>query len=313
MSADEIEQGERSGRRNERVEMEHARTLEAVLPDESPLAHARLHRQLTVDEAARRASVSADEVQWLEEGRLYRFPTPDRALTVALLYATALGIDHRVLARVGDVDAVVGGQPGQAGLPALPDGAELPLLAAQIQLAEHHRRLRSGVWHREPHPSLSGRVRSDPRPARPRPRSRRVRSRPGWPRSPPKRRPVGGPPSRPRPDPRRCRLRSVCPTAAPRHPHRQGRCRTRSPHPSALAHQHPAATPTRRRRPRRADLTSAPPHTTDACSTAERCNNDTLAPLVNTSAATTVSIAARDRRVTQVTQPCDGESSPVTQ
>ena len=66
-----------------------------MTPDESPLAHARLHRQLTVDEAARRASVSPDEVQWLEEGRLYRFPTPDRALTVALLYATALGIDHR--------------------------------------------------------------------------------------------------------------------------------------------------------------------------------------------------------------------------
>ena len=95
MSADENEQGEGPGRRNERVEMEHARTLEAVDPGESPLAHARLHRQLTVDEAARRASVSADEVQWLEEGRLYRFPTPDRALTVALLYATALGIDHR--------------------------------------------------------------------------------------------------------------------------------------------------------------------------------------------------------------------------
>lgn len=75
--------------------MEHARTLEAVAADESPLAHARLHRQLTVDEAARRASVSPDEVQWLEEGRLYRFPTPDRALTVALLYATALAIDHR--------------------------------------------------------------------------------------------------------------------------------------------------------------------------------------------------------------------------
>ena len=45
MSADEIGQGERPRRRNERVEMEHARTLEAVLPDESPLAHARLHRQ----------------------------------------------------------------------------------------------------------------------------------------------------------------------------------------------------------------------------------------------------------------------------
>src|SRR5438034_957992 len=76
--------------------MEHARTLEAVVAaDESPLAHARLHRQLTVDEAARRANVSPEEVQWLEEGRLYRFPTPDRAVAVALLYTTDLGIEHR--------------------------------------------------------------------------------------------------------------------------------------------------------------------------------------------------------------------------
>ncbi|HEY5059049.1 MAG TPA: LytR C-terminal domain-containing protein [Gaiellaceae bacterium] len=63
--------------------------------DESPLARARVHRQLTVDEAARRAGVGADEVQWLEEGRLYRFPSPDRVLLVTVLYATALGIDHR--------------------------------------------------------------------------------------------------------------------------------------------------------------------------------------------------------------------------
>jgi len=76
--------------------MEHARTLEPVVAaDESPLAHARLKRQLTIDEAARRANVAADELQWLEEGRLYRFATPDRAVMVALLYATALGIDHR--------------------------------------------------------------------------------------------------------------------------------------------------------------------------------------------------------------------------
>jgi transcriptional regulator with XRE-family HTH domain len=76
--------------------MEGARTLEAIgSADESPLARARLHRQLTVDEAARRANVSPEEVQWLEEGRLYRFPTPDRALLAALLYATALGVEHR--------------------------------------------------------------------------------------------------------------------------------------------------------------------------------------------------------------------------
>jgi hypothetical protein len=78
--------------------MEHARTLEVAAASpagESPLARARIHRQLTVDEAARRADLSPDEVQWLEEGRLYRFPTPDRALLATVLYATALGIEHR--------------------------------------------------------------------------------------------------------------------------------------------------------------------------------------------------------------------------
>lgn len=77
--------------------MESARTLEvapAPATDESPLAHARLHRQLTVDEAARRAGLEPDEVQWLEEGRLYRFPSPDRALLATVLYATALEIDR---------------------------------------------------------------------------------------------------------------------------------------------------------------------------------------------------------------------------
>src|SRR6202171_3145191 len=77
--------------------METARTLEpapAPAADESPLARARLHRQLTVDEAARRAGIAPDEVQWLEEGRLYRFPPPHRAPRAPVLYATALGIDH---------------------------------------------------------------------------------------------------------------------------------------------------------------------------------------------------------------------------
>ena len=86
--------------------MEHARTLEAVAArDESPLAHARLHRQLTVEEAARRASVTPDEIQWLEEGRLYRFPNPDRAITVALLYATALELGHREALELAGLDA----------------------------------------------------------------------------------------------------------------------------------------------------------------------------------------------------------------
>jgi LytR cell envelope-related transcriptional attenuator/helix-turn-helix protein len=75
--------------------VESAHQLEPGAADESPLARARIHRQLTVEEAARRAGVAADEVRWLEEGRLYRFPNPDRALLATVLYATALGIDHR--------------------------------------------------------------------------------------------------------------------------------------------------------------------------------------------------------------------------
>jgi transcriptional regulator with XRE-family HTH domain len=63
--------------------------------DASPLARARLHRQLTVEETARRAGLSVDQARWLEEGRVYRFPTPDDALVATLLYATALGIENR--------------------------------------------------------------------------------------------------------------------------------------------------------------------------------------------------------------------------
>src|ERR671925_200640 len=63
--------------------------------EESPLARARLHRQLTIEEAARRAGLTEDEVRWLEEGRVYRFPRPDDALAATVLYASALGIDNR--------------------------------------------------------------------------------------------------------------------------------------------------------------------------------------------------------------------------
>src|SRR6266705_4658053 len=77
-----------------RPSMELVHPLEPT-GEESPLARARLHRQLTVEETARRAGISAEEVQWLEEGRVYRFPRPDDALAAAVLYASALGIDNR--------------------------------------------------------------------------------------------------------------------------------------------------------------------------------------------------------------------------
>src|SRR5437762_11609118 len=61
----------------------------------SPLAAARLLRQLTVEEAARRAGLGAEEVEWLEEGRVYRFRTTDEALAAAAVYASALEVTHR--------------------------------------------------------------------------------------------------------------------------------------------------------------------------------------------------------------------------
>ena len=63
--------------------------------DRSPLAAARLHKGLTIEEAARRTGLSADEVEWLEAGRVYRFPSTDAAIVATLLYATGLGLDHR--------------------------------------------------------------------------------------------------------------------------------------------------------------------------------------------------------------------------
>lgn len=73
----------------------------------TPLAVARLRRQLTVDRAAKLARLTPDEVSWLEEGRLYRFPSSDDAVVALLLYTTALGIDRREARQL-------------AGLPVLP-------------------------------------------------------------------------------------------------------------------------------------------------------------------------------------------------
>ena len=61
----------------------------------SPLAGLRLARQLTVEETARRAGLTPEQVTWLEDGRVYRFPSTDAALVALLLYATALDVDRR--------------------------------------------------------------------------------------------------------------------------------------------------------------------------------------------------------------------------
>src|ERR671911_1091127 len=61
----------------------------------SALAAARLRRSLTVAEAAKRAGLRPDQVEWLEEGRVYRFPSTDHAIEATLMLAAGLGIGHR--------------------------------------------------------------------------------------------------------------------------------------------------------------------------------------------------------------------------
>jgi len=65
-----------------------------------PLAAARMRRRLTVESAAKLARLTPDEVTWLEEGRLYRFPSSESALLALLLYSTGLGIGRREARRL---------------------------------------------------------------------------------------------------------------------------------------------------------------------------------------------------------------------
>jgi transcriptional regulator with XRE-family HTH domain len=76
--------------------VELARPLDTSSTDrQSPLSAVRLQRKLTVEEAAKRAALWPEQVEWLEEGKLYRFPTTEAAVMAVLRYATSLGIDHR--------------------------------------------------------------------------------------------------------------------------------------------------------------------------------------------------------------------------
>jgi transcriptional regulator with XRE-family HTH domain len=68
--------------------------------DRNAIASARLHRRLTVEEAAKRAGLTPDQVEWLEEGRVYRFPSPQHAIEATLLLAATLEIDRREARRL---------------------------------------------------------------------------------------------------------------------------------------------------------------------------------------------------------------------
>jgi LytR cell envelope-related transcriptional attenuator len=77
-----------------------AAVLEQQQLEPSPLARARIQRQLTIDQAAARAGLTTEEVGWIEDGRLYRFGSGDKATLALLLYATALGIGRREARRL---------------------------------------------------------------------------------------------------------------------------------------------------------------------------------------------------------------------
>jgi transcriptional regulator with XRE-family HTH domain len=81
--------------------VELARPLAAEQPAQtSPLTTLRLQRKLTIEEAAKRAALWPEQVEWLEEGKLYRFQRHDTAVLALLRYATSLGIDHREARRL---------------------------------------------------------------------------------------------------------------------------------------------------------------------------------------------------------------------
>ena len=88
----------------------------------SALASARLQRRLTVAEAAKRAGLTPDQVEWLEEGRVYRFPSTDHALEATLLLASALEVGQREARKL-------------AGLPVLPQPLDVNPAARLVGVA----------------------------------------------------------------------------------------------------------------------------------------------------------------------------------
>ena len=73
--------------------LELSHPLDAV-PEPSPLADARERHGLSVTQVAYRTGLSEQEIEWLEDGRLYRFPSQNQAVLSAVVYATAVGIDR---------------------------------------------------------------------------------------------------------------------------------------------------------------------------------------------------------------------------
>ena len=73
--------------------LELAHPLDAI-PERSPLGEAREHHDLSIKQVAYRSGLSEEEIEWLEDGRIYRFASQNQAILAAILYANAVGIDR---------------------------------------------------------------------------------------------------------------------------------------------------------------------------------------------------------------------------
>src|SRR5919202_1671795 len=82
----------------------------------SPLEAARTSRGLTREEAAVVTALSADEIAWVEDGRLYRFRSAHAAVAAVATYAAAVALVVLVafVAAVVAIPRVGGGSSGQA-------------------------------------------------------------------------------------------------------------------------------------------------------------------------------------------------------
>ena len=95
--------------------MELARPLAAEPPAQtSPLTSLRLQRKLTVEEAAKRAALWPEQVEWLEEGKLYRFQGQrHRRARAAALRDLARDRPPRGAPALGDAGRAARATPGR--------------------------------------------------------------------------------------------------------------------------------------------------------------------------------------------------------
>jgi transcriptional regulator with XRE-family HTH domain len=73
--------------------MELVTPLETLV-EPSPLRDARLERGLSVEQVSVRSGLRVEQIEWLEDGRYFRFPSQSAAILAAVVYATSIGVDN---------------------------------------------------------------------------------------------------------------------------------------------------------------------------------------------------------------------------